>query len=213
MKYLFTGQILVLSALFFVGCTSDTANMNRNISNTANANRAVVVNNKSMPNNANSSNGNMVNASNANSVATVQDNFWADAAHGGMGEVELSKLASTKSKNAEVKKFAQMMVTDHTKVNAELKTLAATKKVVLPTEMDSAHKSIMDDLTKAEGTDFDKKYVDAMLSGHEDSVELFEDQSKDNSDAELKSFTTKTLPTLKAHLEMIKKMQESMKTK
>lgn len=212
MKYLFKGQILILSALFFVACSTDT-NMNRNISNTANANRAVVVNNNSLPNTANPVNGNMANTSNANSVATVQDNFWAEAAHGGMGEVELSKLALTKSKNAEVKKFAQMMVTDHSKVNAELKTLAAAKKVVLPTEIDSAHKSMMDDLAKLEGTDFDKKYVDAMLSGHEDAVKLFEDQAKDNSDAEVKTFAANTLPKLKAHFEMIKKMQETMKSK
>jgi putative membrane protein len=171
--------------------------------------------NRSQPNmnnrGANSTNSNPINSTvNANSnTAVVQNNFWSKAAQGGMAEVELAKLALQKSQNADVKKFAQMMVTDHTKANDELKALAAKRNVVLPTDIGS-HKSTLDDLTKLSGADFDKKYVEAMVEDHEEDVDLFEDNT-DNSDADIKAFTTKTLPTLKSHLESIKKIQSKMK--
>lgn len=164
----------------------------------------------------NSTNGNMMNSNSMSSIgsnsntAVVQDNFWTNAAQGGMAEVELGRLAAQKATNPEVKKFAQMMVTDHTKANAELKTLAAKKNITLPTDMGSSMKSSMDDLSKLSGADFDKKYVDMMVDDHETDVDLFEDNT-DNSDADIKAFTTKTLPTLKAHLESIKSIQSKMK--
>ncbi|HVE57775.1 MAG TPA: DUF4142 domain-containing protein [Pyrinomonadaceae bacterium] len=158
--------------------------------------------------NTNSMNSNMTSSVNSN-TAVVQDNFWTKAAQGGMAEVELGKLALQKAQNADVKKFAQMMVTDHTKANDELKALAAKKSVVLPTDIGS-HKSTVDDLSKLSGADFDKAYVDAMVDDHKEDVEFFDDNT-DNSDADIKAFTTKTLPTLKKHLEMINGIKAKMK--
>lgn len=160
--------------------------------------------------NANAMNSNAMSSTAPNSnVASVQDNFWSNAARGGMAEVELAKLALQKSTNADVKKFAQTMITDHTKANDELKALAAKKSVTLPTDLGS-HKSTLDDLNGKTGADFDKAYVEAMVDDHETDVDLFEDNT-DNSDADIKAFTTKTLPTLKSHLQMIKDIQAKMK--
>jgi putative membrane protein len=60
------------------------------------------------------------------------------------------------------------------------------------------------------GADFDKAYVDAMVDDHKEDVEFFDDNT-DNSDADIKAFTTKTLPTLKKHLEMINGIKAKMK--
>jgi len=156
-------------------------------------------------------NSNSMSMSNTGSnTAVVQDNFWTKAAQGGMAEVELANLAVQKAQNADVKKFAQQMITDHTKANAELKSLAAKKNITLPTDIGSSHKSAMDDLSRLSGADFDKKYVEMMVDDHEEDVDLFEDNT-DNSDADIKAFAAKTLPTLKAHLESIKAIQSKMK--
>ena len=68
-----------------------------------------------------------------------------------------------------------------------------------------------DDLAKKSGKDFDKAYVDAMLDGHKNAVKLFEDASQNCKDADLKAFATKTLPTLKMHLDSIQAIHDSMK--
>ena len=139
--------------------------------------------------------------------------FMNEAAPGGMAEVELGKLAAAKAENAEVKAFAQKMVEDHSKAGDELKQLAAQKKVMLPPDVMPKHKEIMDKLSKLNGADFDKEYVKAMVADHEKDVAAFENVSKTAVDADVKNFATKTLPTLKMHLEMIKAMSEKMGVK
>jgi len=136
--------------------------------------------------------------------------FMNDAAPGGMAEVELGKLAASKAQNAEVKSFAQKMVEDHSKAGEELKQLAAQKKVMLPPDVLPKHKEIMDKLSKLSGADFDKEYVAAMVEAHEKDVSAFENVSKTAADADVKAFATKTLPTLKMHLEMIKGIADKM---
>ncbi len=139
--------------------------------------------------------------------------FMNDAAPGGMAEVELGKMAASKAQNAEVKAFGQKMVDDHSKANDELKQIAAQKKVMLPPDVMPAHKQLMEKLSKLSGADFDKEYVKAMVEAHEKDVAAFENVSKTAADADVKAFATKTLPTLKMHLEMIKAMAGKMGVK
>jgi putative membrane protein len=49
------------------------------------------------------------------------------AAKGGMMEVAMGKLASEQGQSADVKKFGERMVTDHSKANDELKSIAKKK--------------------------------------------------------------------------------------
>jgi len=139
--------------------------------------------------------------------------FMNDAAPGGMAEVELGKMAAKQASSNDVKEFGQKMVEDHSKANDELKQLAAQKKVVLPPDVMPAHKQLMEKLSKLSGADFDKEYVKAMVEAHEKDVAAFENVSKTAADADVKAFATKTLPTLKMHLEMIKAMADKMDMK
>ncbi len=137
--------------------------------------------------------------------------FTTQAAVGGMAEVELGKLALEKSSNAKVKEFATMMVKDHGMANTELMAIAKLKNITLPSTVDDEHKQKMDDLSKKTGADFDKAYVDAMVSGHKSTLKLMEDESKNGKDADLKSFATKTAPIVQGHLVIINKINDGMK--
>jgi putative membrane protein len=171
---------------------------------------------------------NMNNRTNSNSVTGVGSNvndatntradtmtadteFLTEAAQGGMAEVELGKLAASKATNAEVKKFAEQMVTDHSKANDELKALAAKKNLSLPTDVSAKHKSLMEKLNGLSGAAFDKAYVEAMVDDHGEDTEAFKDESEDGKDADVKAWAGKTLPTLQKHLDMIKGIQSKMK--
>jgi putative membrane protein len=153
------------------------------------------------------------NAAATGGVAVGEDDskFATEAAVGGMAEVELGKLALTKSSNAKVKEFADMMVNDHGKANEELKAIAMSKNITLPTMLDEPHQKKASDLGALTGRDFDKKYVDEMVDGHQKTFDLMDKEAKDGMDAELKAFAAKTAPIVKAHLDMIKKIQDSMK--
>ena len=139
--------------------------------------------------------------------------FMNDAAPGGMAEVELGKLAAEKAQNAEVKAFGQKMIADHSKAGEELKQLAAQKKVMLPPDVLPTHKELMEKLSKLSGADFDREYVKAMVEAHEKDVTAFESVAKGATDADVKAFAAKTLPTLKMHLEMVKGMADKMGVK
>ena len=152
------------------------------------------------------------NAANFNSnLISEEENFWTIAAEGGIAEVEMGKLAAQKAQNPEVKKFAQMMITDHSKANNELKVAAGKKKVKLPETYGPNQKSTVDELHRLTGADFDREFVQAMVDDHTADVALYEDQSQDDSDPEAKAFAAKTLPVLKKHLDTIKAIQAKMK--
>lgn len=152
------------------------------------------------------------NAVETGGIAVVNDDaeFATAAANGGMAEVELSKVAATKATNAKVKEFAAMMTKDHMTANEELMALAKTKNITLPTTVGADEQKTMEDLQKKSGADFDKAYVDQMVSDHKKTVDLFEKASTDAKDADIKSFAVKTLPTLKSHLAAIEAIQKGM---
>ena len=204
-RQLTIGFFLGFLAIALFGC-GDNADSHQS---TPNRNQPNMNNRGTNSMNSSSMNSNTMSSTGNGNTAVVQDNFWTKAAQGGMAEVELGKLALQKSTNADVKKFAQMMVTDHTKANDELKSLAAKKNVMLPIDL-GGHKSTLDELNGKTGADFDKAYVEAMVDDHETDVKLFEDNT-DNSDPDIKAFAIKTLPTLKTHLETIKGIQSKMK--
>lgn len=134
--------------------------------------------------------------------------FLKQAAQNGHAEVESSKLALQKAANPEVKRFAQQMVDDHTKANAELKALAAAKGVELPDGPSLMQTGKMKLLGTADGDNFDRRYAEAMgVEAHRDTIELFEKASADATDADVKAFAQKTLPTLKHHLMMAEQLQ------
>ena len=146
-------------------------------------------------------------------IAVTSDDakFATTAANGGMAEVALGKMAQEKSTNADIKKFAEMMVTDHGKANDELMGIAKTKNITLPATVDADHQKKMDDLSKKTGKDFDKAYVDAMVDGHKKTLDLMNDEAKNGKDADLKAFAAKTAPTVQMHLDAINKIHDSMK--
>ena len=134
-------------------------------------------------------------------------NFVENAYQGGLAEVKMGELALAKTANADVKAFAQHMVTDHGKANGELKALADSKKVAVASEPSMTAKAKAKLADAKSGADFDKAYAKAMVADHKDTVELFEKAAKEVTDPEVKAFASKTLPTLKMHLTMAEELQ------
>src|SRR4051812_8515705 len=105
------------------------------------------------------------------------------------------------------------MVTDHSKANDELKQIISSKGASLPATPSRKENSAMDDLQKATGQDFDKKYVEHMVKDHKKDVKEFEDATKNLSDPELRAFAQKTLPTLQDHLRQIEQIEPAFSSK
>ncbi len=145
-------------------------------------------------------------------VSVDNDEFFPSAASAGMLEIETSKLALQTSQNADVKAFAQQMVDDHTKAAAELKTLAASKSITLPTAMSKHHQMMYDHLKDEKpGKDFDSAYQNTQVVAHKEAVTLFAKASTDSKDPEVKAWASNTLPTLQHHGAMAKDLDKKVK--
>ena len=138
-----------------------------------------------------------------NSLSSRDSNFVMQAAQTGMLEVQLGKLAVQRGSSAGVKQYGQQMVEEHTQKNQELMQLAMQKGVEVPTEMSSQNKALGDRLSGLSGTSFDAAYKQAMIDSHNQAIALFQAQSQQGQDPELKAWATKTLPNLQAHLQMV----------
>ena len=135
--------------------------------------------------------------------------FMLDVAKGGMAEVELAKLATERAKSDEVKKFAQRMVDDHTKAGDQLKSIAESKGIKLPVEMDAKDRALMNRLQKLNGAAFDRAYMQAMVSDHVKDVSEFKKEANAGRDQQFKSFASSTLPTLEEHLQQARQARQA----
>ena len=163
--------------------------------------------------NSNNSNQSANDTSSADSVKIDDDvtEFINEALQSGAMEVELGQLAQSKASNPRVKTFGAMMVKDHTAAGDELKVIAAQKNIVTAQVLEGDHLKDVEELKKESGKNFDKKYIKMMLSAHRKDIRRFEDMAKDDEDAALKAFASKTLPKLKMHLDSAKSINREIK--
>lgn len=137
----------------------------------------------------------------ASGLSKADQKIVVDMAHANMAEVEAGKLALSKTQNAEVKAFAQLMVDDHTKALNDVTQLAQNKGVTLPTELDSKHKAMADKLSKLSGDAFDKEYMaKAGVADHKAVHAALKKNEARAKDPDVKALAAKMLPTVEQHL-------------
>lgn len=138
------------------------------------------------------------------------ETFLKHAAQGGLAEVELAQLAKEKASNADVKAFAERLERDHSKANDELKSLASSKHVTLPDASKTYAANLKGRLSKLSGAAFDRAYIAAMVEDHQKDVRAFEREATSGADADVKAFASKTLPTLKEHLQQAQQLAKTV---
>jgi len=140
--------------------------------------------------------------------AISTEEFVKKVAISDMMEIQSSELALSRQPDADTKPFAEKMVKDHQETSKELKGLVGSGKVkvTLPTALDAEHQKKLDELKAKSGKEFDRAYDQMQLQAHEDAVALFEQYSQGGDNPDLKSWAAKTLPHLKEHLAMARKL-------
>lgn len=170
---------------------------------------------------------------------TAQE-FVTDAAMGGMKEIQASQLALSNSQNQSVKDFAHRMITDHSQANAKLMALAQQKGLNLPgtntfatddpawnnplvigsepikdayllkTNLALVSYQDIRQLKGLSGRDFDLAYARTMVMDHINTVAEFEAADRVLTDPDLKNFAEQTLPTLREHRQMARKLANEL---
>lgn len=128
--------------------------------------------------------------------------FTMKAAQSNMMEIELGRLASRKATNADVKAFAQRMVTDHSTASQRLMSIASQNNLTPPTTMPADMRAEMDKLTRLSGAEFDRMYMSHMLKHHQKDIADFEKQASKGDNDALQAFAQQTLPILRQHYQL-----------
>ena len=187
-KYLFASMIF--SSALLVACNNDSTTDGNKDSGTA----------MGSDSGARTQDATTAEAGTMTKEVTADDRqFMMDAAAGGMMEVQAGQTAQQNASSQKVKDFGAWMVTDHTKANDELKSIASSKNVTLPDSLPADKKEHLMAMAKMKGKAFDSHYMDMMVNDHKATVAKFEKAASSASDADVKAFAAKTLPIIKAH--------------
>jgi putative membrane protein len=147
----------------------------------------------------------------ANRLTGADQNFLSKAAQGNMAEVELGRLAEQRASNPAVKQFGQRMVTDHTRLQEQLKSVAAQEGVTLPTSVNAKQQATKDKLSNMSGAAFDRYYINDMVADHRGDISEFQRQADHGTDPAVKQLAQQALPTLHEHLTMAEDVQTQVK--
>ena len=135
--------------------------------------------------------------------ATPPQMFIQKVADSNQFEIKSSQIALDKSKNDEIRRFAQRMIDDHTKIGDEFK--AALQQANLPQPSGSLNQQDQVVLAKLESEKepaFDRTYVASQRRGHQQAVQVLRTYSRSGGNMALKQLAAKTLPMIKEHLRM-----------
>jgi putative membrane protein len=152
-------------------------------------------------------------ASSAAASAPAAADFVTMAAASDMYEIQAAKIAQKRSKNADIKAFAAMMITDHTKSTAAVKKAIAESgrtDLAPPAMLPDDKKAMIDALNSASDADFDKTYVAQQVKAHNDALMLMNDYAMAGDTPALKAAAAMIAPTVQMHLDKITMIQAGM---
>ena len=135
--------------------------------------------------------------------------FVTEAAGGNLAEIKLGELATQKGTDPKVKDFGNRMVNDHTKANNDLKPIADAGGVKWPDNPPQDAQATYDKLSKLSGDQFDRQFITVMVKDHRKVAQLYEQELGKSSDAQLKSYVQKTLPTVRSHLQHAESIEKT----
>ena len=152
-----------------------------------------------------------VGAASANTVgSTSTDAFVSNASQSDMYEIQAGQIAQQRSRNADVKAFAAMMVKDHTAMSKEMGPLIAAAGQKPSADLDQRRKGFLDNLKAAPAADFDKSYIDQQVAGHQEALDLMKGYADHGSEAGLKGGASKAIPKVQEHLDRAKQIQTAL---
>jgi putative membrane protein len=128
--------------------------------------------------------------------------FLKTAAEGGMDEVKLGELAQQNAASERVRKFGQKSAADHNKMGEDIRILASSRNLSLPSDIGLKDKASYYILAAKRGAEFDKAYILAMIKDHENDLAAFRKEADEGNDEGVKAFAFKSLRTLEEHLKM-----------
>jgi putative membrane protein len=129
------------------------------------------------------------------------------AAASDMYEIRSSQMALSKAQNADVRSFAQMMVTDHSQTTQQLMAAASASGMPpLAPELMPMQQDMLAQLQQASGSGFDRLYVSQQLKAHQMALALHSNYARNGDTPALKSVAATATPIIQQHLTRVQQL-------
>jgi putative membrane protein len=133
-------------------------------------------------------------------------------------EIALARIASERAQHPKVKSFAEMLVKDHTAVLTKLRAVPGVTTVDI--KPSARHQANAERLSKISGSEFDREYMRAVVSNHQEALKFFEQQTKADDPAApvpgkatLAKVSQETIPTVREHLQVAQSLLKDLEVK
>jgi putative membrane protein len=143
-------------------------------------------------------------------TATADKPFLTMADESNSAEIAASQMALKKSKNPEIKSFAQQMIADHEKLRADTLTLAQQMGVMTPQPLNDTHKAEAKRLSALSAKSFDMEYIKTMDLDHHKALDMFKNEISTTSNPDLKAAISQGEPVIQQHTNMADQMAQKM---
>jgi putative membrane protein len=137
---------------------------------------------------------------NREALSSTDQSFINSAEAGNLAEIDSAKMVEQKATDPAVKDFASRMVTDHTQLSQDLKTLSESNGATLPSEPTATEKTQKDNLAKLSGAKLDDAYLNGQLADHKEAISAYENEIEHGNNQAVKDYAEKALPTLQDHI-------------
>jgi putative membrane protein len=136
-----------------------------------------------------------------------EQTFLKEAVQGHIAEVQLGELAAQRGQSEGVRKFGQMLRTDHQADLQRATDLAKTMQVEPPTQPTTEAGGFYEGLSQLSGSQFDAAFLSHMVTAHEAAIAKYSRNASSNN-AAIASLVADALPKLKAHLATAQTLQK-----
>jgi len=134
------------------------------------------------------------------SKAPEPADFLRHAMRGDISEVMLGQLAAKKGQSDAVRKFGEMLSTEHGAARDEVQQLASSMGIKVKSEPTAKAQKEAEKLRAMDGKKFDREFLDFMIKDHSEDISEFKEASQSDNQ-QIAQLATKTLPTLRKHLQ------------
>ena len=138
----------------------------------------------------------------------VQDTKFINAAGPSDSfELQTSQIALQRSRRAEVRAYAQMMIDHHTASTQALTQLAGAKGATFSQGLDPTQDRLLAAVRSTGPSSFDRTYLNGQVLGHTATVMTYNDEISGGSDADTKALAQQNLPMIQQHLQEAQRLQ------
>ncbi|MCC6918880.1 MAG: DUF4142 domain-containing protein [Alphaproteobacteria bacterium] len=128
-------------------------------------------------------------------------------------EITACQIALERSRNAEVRAYAEGVAKAHARNEEDLKPLATAAGATPPAALDAIHQDLVARLKAASASGFDAMFVQQQIFGHERVLAAHRIYSASGADAALRQFAADTAKAVESHLQSAKSLQGKVSEK